>query len=70
VKQLEIREDAEGGTATRLVPMMRKNAVFNVDRCDGLPDNVKARKPARVRNPDTREDLADEFLRLGTGKYH
>jgi antirestriction protein ArdC len=28
-----------------------------------LPDNIKAGKPMRVRNPDTRDRLADEFLR-------
>ena len=61
VKQLEIRED--GDASTRLVPMMREYTVFNVDQCDGLPDIVTAGKPMRVRNPDTRDDLADQFLR-------
>ena len=37
VKQLEIREDANDGASTRLVPMMREYTVFNVDQCDGLP---------------------------------
>jgi antirestriction protein ArdC len=37
--------------------------VFNVDQCDGLPDSVITGKPMRVRNPDARDDLADEFLR-------
>lgn len=64
VKQLQVRDDgADGDEATRLVPMMREYTVFNVDQCDGLPDRVAAGKPARVRNPDTREALADEFLR-------
>jgi antirestriction protein ArdC len=63
VKQLQIQEDAEDETATRLVPMMREYTVFNVDQWDGLPDSTRAGKPARVRNPDTRDDLADEFLR-------
>ena len=61
VKQLQIQEDAEA--ATRLVPMMREYTVFNVDQCENLPDTVKTGKPARVRNPDRRDDIADEFLR-------
>jgi antirestriction protein ArdC len=63
VKQLEIREDAGGEASTRLIPMMREYTVFNVDQCDGLPLSVTAGKPMRVRNPDKRDDLADEFLR-------
>lgn len=63
VKQLEIREDADGETSTRLVPMMREYTVFNVSQCEGLPDIVIIGKPRRVRNPDTRDGLADEFLR-------
>ena len=43
--------------------MMREYTVFNVDQCDGLPDGVITGKPMRVRNPDTRDELADEFLR-------
>ena len=61
VKQLQIQEDAEA--ATRLVPMMREYTVFNVDQCENLPDTVKTGKPARVRNPDRRDDIAEEFLR-------
>jgi antirestriction protein ArdC len=62
VKQLEIRDDTDDISPTRLVPMMREYTVFNVDQCDGLPDNVKAGKQMRARNPDTRDELADEFL--------
>jgi antirestriction protein ArdC len=61
VKQLRVTEDDEQDA--RLVPMMREYTVFNVDQCDGLPDSVRAGKPMRVRNPDTRDVLADEFLR-------
>ena len=43
--------------------MMREYTVFNVDQCDGLPDIVTAGKPMRVRNPDARDDLADQFVR-------
>jgi antirestriction protein ArdC len=63
VKQLEVQEDADGNSHTRLVPMMREYTVFNVDQCDGLPGRVAAGKPMRSRNPDTRDELADEFLR-------
>ncbi len=63
VKQLRV-EDGEGEQAeTRLVPLLREYTVFNVSQCDGLPDGVRAGKPMRVRNPDTRDVLADEFLR-------
>src|SRR3974390_1208358 len=54
---------AETHTSTRLVPMLRETTVFNVDQCDGLPDSVTMGKPMRVRNPDARDDLADQFLR-------
>ena len=43
--------------------MLREYTVFNVAQCESLPDSVKTGKPLRVRNPDTRDDLADEFLR-------
>lgn len=63
VKQLQVR-DREGDEAdTRLIPMLREYVVFNVDQCDGLPDSIRTGKPMRVRNPDTRDALADEFLR-------
>src|SRR5204863_6796280 len=63
VKQLQVK-DADGEQAeTRLVPMLREYTVFNVDQCDGLPDSIRAGKPMRVRNPDTRDALADDFLR-------
>jgi antirestriction protein ArdC len=63
VKQLEIRDSAHDEPSTRLVPMMREYTVFNIDQCDSLPDSVTTGKPMRVRNPDAREDLADQFLR-------
>jgi antirestriction protein ArdC len=63
VKQLEIREDADGDAAPRLIPMLREYTVFNIDQCEGLPDSVIKAKPIRFRNPGTRDDLVDEFLR-------
>ena len=63
VKQFQVN-GAEGEEAeSRLVPMLREYTVFNVDQCDGLSDGVRAGKPMRVRNPDTRDALADDFLR-------
>ena len=63
VKQLQVRDKSvEESTSTRLVPMMREYTVFNVDQCEKLPDSVITGKPMRVRNPDTRDELADAFL--------
>ena len=42
---------------------MREYTVFNVDQCQNLPDSISTGKPIRVRNPDTRDQLADDFLR-------
>jgi antirestriction protein ArdC len=62
VKQLRVTETKEGEAQDKLIPMMREYAVFNVAQCDGLPANIVEGKPTRVRNPDTRDVLADEFL--------
>jgi antirestriction protein ArdC len=62
VKQLQIKDGDGEETETRLIPTLREYTVFNVDQCDNLPDSVKAGKPMRVRNPDTRDELGDEFL--------
>ena len=62
VKQLRVTESKEGEEAERLVPMMKEFTVFNVAQCEGLPASIVEGKPARVRNPDTRDALADEFL--------
>ena len=63
VKQLQVKDGDGEEAETRLVPMLREYTVFNVDQCDGLPDSIRAGKPMRVRNPDTRDALADDFLR-------
>ena len=62
VKQLRVTEGGGEDVAERLVPMMREYTVFNVAQCEGLPASIMDGKPARVRNPDTRDALADEFL--------
>ena len=59
VKQLRVTEGQGEDTAERL---LREYTVFNVAQCEGLPASVIEGKPARVRNPDTRDALADEFL--------
>jgi len=47
----------------RMVPLMREYTVFNVAQCDGLPEHVINGKPMRTRNPDTRDELADDFVK-------
>jgi antirestriction protein ArdC len=62
VKQLQVRENgADDNSSTRLIPMMREYTVFNVDQCENLPDSINTGKTMRVRNPDTRDELADAF---------
>jgi antirestriction protein ArdC len=64
VKQLQVRDQrADDSSETRLIPLMREYTVFNVDQCDNLPDSIGTGEPIRVRNPDTRDALADDFLR-------
>src|SRR5438477_6701585 len=64
VKQLQVRDQAADDTsATRLIPMMREYTVFNVEQCENLPNTVYTGKTIRVRNPDGRDRLADDFLR-------
>ena len=65
VKQLQVRDQgADDSSATRLIPMMREYTVFNVDQCENLPDSISTGKPMRVRNPDTRDELADDIPAL------
>ena len=64
---VRIREsDADAGDEVdeKIVPMLREYTVFNVAQCENLSDSVKSMEShARVRNPDTRDALADEFIR-------
>lgn len=65
VKQLRVADTnaGEGEEAgEKLIPMMREYTVFNVDQCDGLPETITRGKPVTVRNPDSRNPIADEFL--------
>jgi antirestriction protein ArdC len=64
VKQLQVRDQgADDSSSTRLITMMREYTVFNIDQCENLPDSIITGKPMRVRNPGTRDELADDFLR-------
>jgi antirestriction protein ArdC len=63
VKNLQVKDGDGDEAESRLIPMLREYTVFNVGQCEGLPDSIRAGKPMRVRNPDTRDVLADEFLR-------
>jgi antirestriction protein ArdC len=63
VKQLQVRDQGtDDNLSTRLIPMMREYTVFNVAQCENLPDSVISGKPMRVRNTDTRDEIADAFL--------
>ena len=62
VKQLQVKDSDSEDADARLVPMLREYTVFNVAQCEDLPDSIKAGKPMRVRNPDTRDALSDDFL--------
>jgi antirestriction protein ArdC len=73
VKKLHV-SDRDNAEEIKVIPMMREYTVFNVEQCDGLPS---VSKPVRVRNPETRDTLADEFLsttgadiREGTGEAY
>jgi antirestriction protein ArdC len=63
VKQLQVKDDDGERAKTRLVPMLREYTVFNVEQCENLSVGITCGKPLRIRNPDTRDALADEFLR-------
>ncbi|MGZ5873897.1 MAG: ArdC-like ssDNA-binding domain-containing protein, partial [Bradyrhizobium sp.] len=63
VKQLQVRDQrADDSSEIRLIPMMREYTVFNLDQCESLSESINTGKPVRVRNPDTRDELADAFL--------
>lgn len=64
VKKLTVKDKAADAAddATRQIPMMREYTVFNVDQCEGLPARITNPEPAKVRNPDARSPLADEFI--------
>ena len=62
VKQLRVSDKKGDDGDEKLIPMMREYTVFNVEQCEALPDSITKGKPGRVRNPDARDVLADEFL--------
>lgn len=63
VKNLIVKDkSSDQPDATRSVPMMREYTVFNVSQCEGLPDRIVNKTPAKPRNHDIRDDIADAFL--------
>jgi antirestriction protein ArdC len=43
--------------------VLKEYSVFNVAQCDGLPERiVNGPTVQRMRNPDTRDELADDYL--------
>ena len=47
----------------RQVALLKEYSVFNVAQCDGLPERiVSGPTTVRMRNPDTRDELADAFV--------
>jgi antirestriction protein ArdC len=60
---LQIKDGDGDETDARLVPMLREYTVFNVEQCENLLDCIKAGKPMRLRNPDARDAVTDDFLR-------
>lgn len=42
--------------------VMKEYTVFNVAQCDGLSDRIVNGAPMRIRNPDTRDELADAYV--------
>jgi len=62
VKQLQVKDGQGEEAETRVIPMLREYTVFNIEQCENLPESITRGKPMRVRNPDTRDALADQFL--------
>lgn len=46
----------------RQFSMLRGYTVFNIAQCDGLPEKLFDTTPAKVRNPDQRDELIDAFV--------
>jgi antirestriction protein ArdC len=65
VKRLEVRDKdaAEDEDATRIIPMLREYTIFNVAQCERLPERVTNSAGNAPLNKDSRNALADEFLR-------
>jgi antirestriction protein ArdC len=71
-KQLEVRDRSEPSNsedAVKRIPMLKEYYVFNVDQCDGLPEHVRRGPDAGRINPDTREALADDFIKASGADF-
>lgn len=78
VKRMQTkREDDNIDDTVKSYTILREYTVFNIDQCDGLPDEIINPHPPKVINKDERHELADEFvrqsgvdLRLGSGQAY
>ena len=61
VKQLRVKE-GEGEARPSISSDDAGDTVFNVAQCERLPASIVDGKPARVRNPDARDAMVDDFL--------
>ena len=70
MKRLAVQDKSPGATPddVKLVPLLREYTVFNVAQCDGLPDRIVNGEKMRVRNPDTRDELADAYIASTSAK--
>ena len=55
------RQGAEPDDVVKAL-VMREYTVFNVAQCENLPARATAGRELRVRNPDTRDELADAYV--------
>lgn len=64
MKRLVVKDKAPTAADddVKQVPLLREYTVFNVAQCDGLPDRIVNGAPMRIRNPDTRDELADAYI--------
>jgi antirestriction protein ArdC len=66
MKRLIVKDRREnaGPDDVKQVPLLREYTVFNVAQCDGLPERIiSGPKVQRMRNPDTRDELADAYVK-------
>lgn len=64
-KQLLVKDKSPEAAPddVKKVPLLKEYTVFNVAQCDGLSEKIMHGEPMRIRNPDTRDELADDYLK-------
>jgi antirestriction protein ArdC len=60
-------KDAEADDKVKAL-VMREYTVFNTAQCENLPERVTSGRALRVRNPNTRDELADEYIKATGAK--